>query len=320
MLNKIESIKKKSMRYYEVSNEFISVLNNTHFEYYIYSEILGKPIIEFSFKDEKRIKEIFKKYSEEKALCKLNSRIDDFTGSIQVDNNYKGHLSMNRIGLITGSNTPFLHNGKPIYAFDRYVASKVMEQVIATTARVDDRFQLEILRTNNDEANLIINGEFRSGNELMQRGNELESEAINLALPLLPMRTKPMFDIFYYNSTYKIGATPDGLFIDGNGEKCVIEVKTKKFDIFIQHLTERQLIKEYYQQMQIEMLVTGAKRAYLVVYYPNFELIIDEVERDDLFLANAMETLTLFNEKYDMYLENISNQYIGWWLWKEIAH
>jgi len=313
MLNKIETIKKKSMRYYEVSNEFISVLNNTHFEYYIYSEILRKPIIEFSFKDEKRIKELYNRYIQKKKLSKLNDKIEDFTGNIQVDANYKdnGHLSMNRIGLITGSNTPFLPNGKPIYAFDRYIASKVMEQVIATTAQVDERFQLEILRTNNDEANLILNGKFHSGNELMQRGNELEGEAIDLALLLLPTRTKPIFDVFYFNSRYKIGATPDGLFIDRDGDKCVIEVKTKKFDIFIQHLTERQLVKEYYQQMQIEMLVTGAKKAYLIVYYPNFELIIDEVARDDLFLANAMDTLDLFNEKYEIYLNNISNQYIG---------
>jgi len=312
MLNEITTIKNRGKRYYEVSNEFLSVLDNTYFEYYIYSEILGKPIIEFSFKNEKRIKELYKTYSEEKALLKLNSKIFDFNNHVQVDTNYKddGHLSMNRIGLITGSNTPFLPNGKPIYAFDRYVASKVMEQVIATTARIDDRFQLEVLRTNNDEANLILNGEFNSGNELMQRGNELEGEAINLALPLLPMKTKPMVDIFYFNSRYKIGATPDGLFIDENGDKCVIEIKSPALNTFIQHLSERQLIQSYYQQLQIEMLVTGAKKAYLVVYYPNFDLIIDEVERDDLFLANAMETLDLFNEKYDIYLENISNQYI----------
>jgi len=313
MLNEITTIKKRGYRYFEVSNDFIKYLDKDYLKYSIYSNALVKPIIEIGYKDEKRLKEIYKRYSEKIALEKMNSKLSDFNHGVQVDNHYKDkdHLSYNRIGLITGSNTPFDKKGKPIYAFDRYVASKVMEQIIATTAKNDNFLQIEVLRTNNDEANLILNGEHKSGNELMQRGNELESEAMNLAIPLLPMRSKPLTDIFYYNPNYKIGATPDGLFIDNDGKECVIEIKSPQLNTFIQHLSERHLIKEYYQQMQIEMLLTGARKAYLIVYYPNFNLIVDEVERDDIFLANAMETIKLFNEKFDIYLNNISKQYKG---------
>jgi len=313
MLNEMSTIKKRGYRYFEVSNDFIKYLDKDYLEYSIYSDALVNPIIEVGYKDEKRLKEVYKRYSEKIALERLNSKLSDFNLGVQVDNNYKdkNHLSYNRIGLITGSNTPFLNNGKPIYAFDRYVASKVMESVIATTAKNDSFLQLEVLRTNNDEANTILNGEHKSGTELMQRGNELESEAMNLAIPLLPMRSKPLVDIFYYNSNYKIGATPDGVFLNNDGDKCVIEIKSPALHTFIQHLSEKHLIKEYYQQMQIEMLLTGAKKAYLVVYYPSFNLIIDEVERDDIFIANAMETIELFNEKFDIYMRNISRQYKG---------
>jgi len=314
MLNKIETIKKKGMRYYEVSNSFLNELDNNfkeRFAYDIYSDKLVNPIIEIGYKDEKRLKDTYKAYAYKKALAKYNTKIEDFNNNITIDNNYTKHLSMNRIGLITGSNTPFDNKGKPIYTFNKYVASKVMEQIIKEFSYSDSLFQLEVLRTNNDEANKIINGEFTQGNELMVRGNELEDEAVNLSLSLLPIKNKPLVNIFYYNSRYKIGATPDGVFIDYEGEKCVIEVKSPALNTFIQHLTEKHLIKEYYQQLQIEMLLTGAKCAYLVVYYPNFELVIDKVERDNIFLANAMETLELFNKKYEEYYNNISQQYIG---------
>jgi len=313
MLNEIITVKRRGYRYYEVSNDFIEYLNERYFKYHIYSDILVRPIIEIGYKDEKKLKEIYKKYSEEKTLEKLNEKIIDFNNGIQVDNNYKdkNHLSYNRIGLITGSNTPFDKNGKPIYTFDKYVATKVMEQFIASTVKTDNLLQLEVLRTNNDEANLILNENHRSGNELMQRGNELESEAMELALNVLPMRREPMIDIFYYNRAYKIGATPDGVFIDNEGNKCVIEIKSPALNTFIQHISEKHLVKEYYQQLQVEMLLTGARKAYLVVYYPNFNLIVDEVARDDIFIANAMDTIQLFNEKFDKYLQNILEQYKG---------
>ena len=137
-----------------------------------------------------------------------------------------------------------------------------------------------------DIAGEVITGEIEETytNEVMQRGIDLEPEAraelsailgvdineVGLCLPEDPK----LIDW--------IGVSPDG--ITSNGLPC--EIKCPILRTYLNRVIANKLPSEHRWQVQGQIFVTGAPKAYYMNYYPNLKPFIIEVKRDEQMQAD----------------------------------
>jgi len=111
-------------------------------------------------------------------------------------------------------------------------------------------------------------------NEWMLRGSELEAEA-RISYETRTFNIVEQVGFVEYNEW--IGASPDGL-IDKDG---LIEIKCPKHTTVIEYLLSDKIPKDYYWQMQGQMLVTERKWCDYFIYHPDLEPIIKRVKRKE---------------------------------------
>lgn len=110
----------------------------------------------------------------------------------------------------------------------------------------------------------------------MARGTSLEEPAFNKLTEILGKQfiTTKKCGFFPYEDIG--GASPDGLTSD-NG---VIEIKCPKAKTFFEVVRTNEVDPQYYDQMQMEMLSTGAEKAYYFNYF------VDTLGREYWHLIN----------------------------------
>ena len=129
-------------------------------------------------------------------------------------------------------------------------------------------------------------------NKDMERGNELEAQAISMYELEKGVETEIVG--FVEHNEY-VGASPDRLV----GEDGMVEVKCPNDINFFKGLVEKKIDSKYEWQMQMQMFVTGRKWCDFVAYNPNFEnsLFIMRVNLDPEKQEKLKQGIALGTEK-----------------------
>jgi len=135
-------------------------------------------------------------------------------------------------------------------------------------------------------------------NAAMQRGVEMEAEAVSFYELTNDVKSEQVG--FCLTDDGKIGCSPDR-FIENDG---ILEVKCPIMSTAVSYLLNKDIDKEYFQQLQGQLYVTGRKWVDIISYYPGLKPLIIRVERDEAFLKKLDVELKLFCEK----LEEIVNK------------
>jgi len=195
-----------------------------------------------------------------------------------------------RAGIITGSDTPFTVTGKPIPTFDSYVYSKVAQAF--KYGHIDNFIEEDSIKT-----------------KAMDDGNELEP------LALIRYAKQTGFTLqskgIYRIGDYRIGASPDSVAFDNELNARIVEVKNLQLNTFIGELIHPSQAQKYKAQLQTEMFCSGIHTADLVIQCTTlperFDLIIQTVELDKEYLSNMIETINLFELKFDEAMDKLNS-------------
>lgn len=89
-----------------------------------------------------------------------------------------------------------------------------------------------------------------------------------------------------------------------NDIKKIIEIKCPNIKNYLK-MVSGNIPPLYKCQMQFNMLITGAKSCDFVVYHPDMQLFIKEIDADADFQADIVSVLEKLNSRYDEILEQI---------------
>ncbi len=194
-----------------------------------------------------------------------------------------------RVGIITASSTPFTIKGLKIPTYDDYVNKKVAEA-----------FRLEngLTREDNHTSVILDNGiqlEPRAiENYEKETGNKVVSKGLVVGVDM------------------KIGASTDGVTTNDSFNKINIEIKSVLLHTYLSELTKGSLVNKYYAQMQVQMYVLDIDLTHFLVQCQEtdgLKLIIREVNRDEEYISNMVETIKDFEkdfkEKYDLLIKQV---------------
>lgn len=191
-----------------------------------------------------------------------------------------------RKGLVTASKPCFDSKGKPIPTFNEYVNKKVA-----------DKFEAEIMKE------LLIDEDLEKDfkSELMQNGNDLEPKAIARYEEITGNEVVHKGFI----TADGCGVSHDGITTDKDFNKINVEVKNVITSVYLSQLLYGTVQKRYYAQMQMQMYVLDCDLTHLVIQCQReeklgkeMELLIVNVERDEEFIMNMIETLKVFEIEF----------------------
>jgi exodeoxyribonuclease (lambda-induced) len=136
----------------------------------------------------------------------------------------------------------------------------------------------------------------------MQRGVDLEPHAFKKFQEMHPEATESF--MFPYGE--HAGASPDGVV----GKDAILEIKCPRATKFFKIVADESIDKEYYAQMQMQMLCSNSDKAYFFNY-----CVIDgeefhhtiEVKRDEEMISLIKERLEEAITIKEAYIEKINN-------------
>lgn len=132
----------------------------------------------------------------------------------------------------------------------------------------------------------------------MQHGIDTEEEGFQKYRKTTWM---PLSKIDFVDHPFNIraGASPDGLV----GDEGLIEIKCPNSATHISTLRRGTYDPKYYPQMQWQLACTNRKWVDFVSYDPRlpeaYRLFVDRVERDELWIAQAVEMVQTFWQEID---------------------
>jgi len=131
-------------------------------------------------------------------------------------------------------------------------------------------------------------------NEWMVRGKELEP----LALQAYEIETfQKVVPVGIVIKSDWIACSPDGLI----GEEGLIEVKCPKFSTHLDYFFSRKPPKDYFAQMQFQMMVTGRLWCDFFSFHPSLPPCRITVQRDNEFIseisAKLLEAIELVKQR-----------------------
>lgn len=108
---------------------------------------------------------------------------------------------------------------------------------------------------------------------------------------------------------YHAGCSPDGVIYEDyptfDGSYCgkriseIVEIKCPSVETFVSYLDDEFMKPEYETQMQFNMFVTGADVCHFVVYHPDFNLIVRDVEKNPEIQDKIKKVLEELSVVYD---------------------
>ena len=140
----------------------------------------------------------------------------------------------------------------------------------------------------------------------MERGIELEPLAFNKFKELKSLEFLDVENCGFFNLTDISGASPDGLVSDN----AVLEIKCPKAGTFFKLVSDGEVDKKYFYQMQHQMMCTGKTKAYFFNYFIFqgveywHEIII---ERDEKVCSLICERIAEANKIKTEYIDKITS-------------
>ncbi|WP_448607612.1 lambda exonuclease family protein [Paenimyroides ceti] len=140
----------------------------------------------------------------------------------------------------------------------------------------------------------------------MIRGRELEPLAFNKFKELKEFDFLDVSETTFIPYGEYAGASPDGFVSDNSS----LEIKCPRRNKFFRYIAfgKDEISKEYYSQMQMQMLCAKTDRTYYFNYYIDngFEMWHEiVVERDEEHIDFIKSRLDMFKEKRDSYIDSI---------------
>ena len=121
-------------------------------------------------------------------------------------------------------------------------------------------------------------------NEHIQRGVELE----DTARTYYEMETgNTVVQVGFIEMNEYAGSSPDGLV----GDDGIIEIKCPSSAVFLRHFIYDDIEKQYYIQIQFNLMVSGRKWCDFIRYNENFDLYIKRVYVDEECQKEIREAL-----------------------------
>lgn len=133
----------------------------------------------------------------------------------------------------------------------------------------------------------LLTGEYEEGykSAAMQRGNDLESEA----LEFVNFTHGHDFKTYgFCDSEQGYGASPDALDLE---KKIGLELKCPSAKTMVKYLRSGKLPNEYFSQVQGSMLVTGFKTWIFCAYHPLMKPLLITVKRDQEYIGKLRTML-----------------------------
>lgn len=95
----------------------------------------------------------------------------------------------------------------------------------------------------------------------------------------------------YYDERLDRGCSPDALINDDG----VLEIKSPLLKTHTEYILSGEFPKDYFQQVQGELYITGRKWAHFMSFFPGAPAFIVKVMRDESFISKLDALLTDFN-------------------------
>lgn len=139
-------------------------------------------------------------------------------------------------------------------------------------------------------------------NFAMQRGIELEDEARKYYEMDKNVEIEQVGFCLSDDGTY--GCSPDGLVYpeDGHG---LVEIKCPLAHTHIGYLIDGKMPSTYFQQVQGQILVTGADWCDFISYYPGVKPFLIRVKKDEVFIKKLENELKLFTKELNEIVKKI---------------
>jgi hypothetical protein len=259
--------------------------------------------LEFHYKKEKEVKSLLEASLKDLRDYKALEEIKSLTFKVlNLEQGSSDWLEV-RHGLATGSNLPIDNKGNLIPTINKYVSKKALEvfqnEIECVELKQEIKQALYIPYTKAMERGHIL--EPLAKEEYVKyreaQGDLVEVEEIG----------------FVKSDTLPFGASPDGVAIDLlTFERVNLEIKTTNIANFTSYLIDPQsFIDNHYKQIQIEMLVTQTDKTHLICYYPDFDLIVQEVSIDYEFIYNFIQSMKKYSELLETALNGLRKAYKG---------
>lgn len=137
----------------------------------------------------------------------------------------------------------------------------------------------------------IVGAQESYKSEAMQRGNDLEPDAITMFEFMTDLDVQRV-GLCYKDEERAASCSPDGLIGDDSG----VEIKCPTLATHVGYVRANKLPAKYVPQVQGSMYITGRKSWYFMSYFPRLKPLLIEVKRDPEFCATLSKYLTEFNE------------------------
>jgi hypothetical protein len=193
-----------------------------------------------------------------------------------------------RAGIISASETPFTVNGTKIPTYDNFVNKKVAQKIRVDLGIIEEEgYKSPIMENGNLlEAGVREEYEKQTGRKIIEKG-------------FVKVKDK-MF-----------GASPDGITTDENFNTINIEIKNVTLPRYIAELYNNDVSKEYNTQLQVQMTVLDVDKTHFLVQCQETDklpLLINEIDRDEVFISNMIETINDFEKDFKERYELISKK------------
>jgi putative phage-type endonuclease len=137
-------------------------------------------------------------------------------------------------------------------------------------------------------------------NECMDRGKQMEAEAVNLYEMLTTEKIQEV-GVCYPDEKKICSCSPDRLV----GEEGLLEIKCPISTTHVEYLLANKLPIEYVQQVQGQLYVTGRKWCDFMSYYPSIKPMIVRVLRSEIFINALAIEIEVFVKQLDEMTERI---------------
>jgi predicted phage-related endonuclease len=183
-----------------------------------------------------------------------------------------------RAGIITASDTPFRVDGTKIPTWDNYINEKVAQPLrIVLGIKEKEGFRSAIMENGNLlEDSVREEYERLTGNKIVQKG-------------------------FVKAKSLMFGASPDGITTDEDFNTINIEIKNVTLPRYIAELHNKAVSNEYRAQVQVQMTILNIDKTHFLVSCQETDrlpMLINEIERDEIFISNMIETIKEFERDF----------------------
>lgn len=140
----------------------------------------------------------------------------------------------------------------------------------------------------------------RYSNANMQRGNDMEAEALDKYIFLTGNKVDRVG--FLKDTKLRAGCSPDGLI----GKDGMVEIKTAEPHVLIEYILTDKFPAEHVAQCYGGTFISGRQWTDIAIYWPKMPLFVKRLHRNDQYNAELLTAVNRANREIDKLVQTIS--------------